>query len=303
MLYQKISEINLDLEGRVAIKLHMGEKGNKTHISPDDVKIVFDKLKDYGCDPFLVDTTCLYEGPRSTPEGYFKVARENGFGNFPVVIARDEDYVVKGGFKIAKAVLDADSLLVLTHGKGHAITGYGGAIKNLGMGCVNKESKNHIHSPSKPLAEPSNCRKCKACERVCPTGAVKVKESGVNLEEKKCVGCEYCVESCPSGALKSRPGGLEKSFRFFSQAAKNVIDSFQKGNVAYITVLKNITEFCDCRSNSGKIVCPDIGYLSGKTALEIDQEAVKLIRQKNPKALNFRRWEIFEKEAKKVFGQ
>jgi uncharacterized Fe-S center protein len=302
MLYQRISDIPIKLEGRVAIKLHMGEKGNKTHISPEDVRVIFDSLKRAGCDPFLVDTTTLYQRARHTAEGYAKVAKENGFGDFPVVIARDEEYVEKAGFQIAKAVLDADSLLVLSHGKGHAITAYGGAIKNLGMGCVNKESKNQIHSPSRPLSIPSKCRKCHACEKVCPCKAIVVGEDGVHVNERICAGCEACIEACPSGALKAQPGGMEKSFRLFSLAAKQVIDSFPKDRVAYITSLKNITELCDCRSDAGKIVCPDIGYLSGKTALGIDLEAIALIRQKNPKALDFKTWELFEKEAKRVFG-
>jgi len=300
MLYQRISDIPVKLEGRVAIKIHMGERGNKTHISPQDVRIIFDKLKKSGCEPFLVDTTCLYTGPRKTPEGYMKVAKENGFGDFPVVIARDEDYVVKGGFKIARVVLEADSLLVLSHGKGHEITAFGGAIKNLGMGCVNNESKNQIHRPTIPKHISEKCKKCHACEKVCPCNAIHVTEEGVDIDERNCSGCEYCIETCPSDALKSRPGSKEKSFRLFSLSAKQVIDSFER--IAYITVLKNITEFCDCRSNTGKIVCPDIGYLSGKSALEIDQEAVSLIRKKNPRALDFRTWEIFEKEAKRVFG-
>ncbi len=299
MLYHKISDIPISLKGRVAIKIHMGESGNKTHISPEDVRIVFDKLKKSGCDPFLVDTTCLYTGPRKTPEGYIKVATENGFGGFPVVIARDDEYVIKGGFKIAKAILDADSLLVLSHGKGHEITAFGGAIKNLGMGCVNRDSKSQIHSPTIPKHISEKCKKCHACERACPCNAIRVMDKGIDIDEKNCSGCECCIETCPSGALKSNPAGKEKSFRLFSLAAKQVIDSFER--VAYITVLKNITEFCDCRSNTGKIVCPDIGYLSEKTALEIDLEAIKLIKQKSPEALNFRTWELFEREAKKVF--
>ncbi len=301
MLYKRISDVPIPkLEGRVAIKVHMGERGNKTHLSPQDVRVVFDKLKKAGCEPFLVDTTSLYQGARRTPEGYMKVAKENGFGDFPVVIARDEDYEIKGGFRIAKAVLDADSLLVLNHGKGHQITAYGGAIKNLGMGCVNDESKNQIHSPMVPRHVSDRCRKCRACEKVCPCNAIHVTDAGVEIEERKCAGCQCCVETCPAGALKSNPAGTEKSFRLFSQAAKQVIDSFER--VAYITVLKNITQYCDCRSNAGRIVCQDIGYLSGASALEIDQEAISLIRQKNPKALDFKTWELFEREAKRVFG-
>jgi uncharacterized Fe-S center protein len=301
MLYHKISDIPINLKGRVAIKIHMGERGNKTHISPDDVRIVFDKLKKSGCDPFLVDTTCLYQGPRATPEGYMRVAKDNGFGDFPVVIARNEDYVIKGGFKIAKVILDADSLLVLSHGKGHGTTAYGGALKNLGMGCVNKESKNQIHRPMMPVYEKSKCKECLACERACFCHIIRVKgPEGFKIRENICCGCGQCIEACPTGALHLKPDAVEDSFRLFCMAAKQVIDSFER--VAYITMLKNITEFCDCLSNPGKIVCHDIGYLSGKTALEIDLEAISLIRKKNPKALDFKTWEIFESEAKKVFA-
>ena len=302
MLYQKISDIPVNLKGKVAIKVHMGERGNKTHISPEDVRAVFDRLKKAECRPFLVDTTCLYTGPRQTPEGYMQVAKENGFGGFPVVIARDDEYIEKGGFKIAKVILEADSLMVLSHGKGHQITAYGGAIKNLGMGCVNADSKSQIHTPTAPVHNPAKCKKCRACEKVCPCTAIKVKDDGFLIEEKKCCGCQRCIKVCSYGALKSSPSGLEKSFRLFCQAAKQITGHFE-GRIAYITALKNITEFCDCRSDSGKIVCPDIGYLSGPGPLEIDMEAVSLIRKKNPKALDFRTWDMFEKEAKRVFGK
>lgn len=302
MLYQNISDIPIPkLKGRVAMKVHMGERGNKTHISPADVRIVFDKIKRMGCEPFLVDTTCLYQGPRNTPEGYAGVAKENGFGGFPVVIAKDEDYVVKGGIRIAKAVLDADSLVVLSHGKGHQLTAFGGAIKNLGMGCVNKHSKNQIHSPTIPEHIARRCRRCHACEKVCPCNAIHVTDRGVDIDEKECAGCQCCVETCPTGALKSNPAGTEKSFRLFNQAAKQVIDSFKPGRVAYITSLKNITQFCDCRSDPGKIVCRDIGYVSGPGPLETDQEAMSLIRQASGR-LDFKTWEKFEAQAKKVFG-
>jgi uncharacterized Fe-S center protein len=301
MLHRNISEIPPNLEGRVAIKLHMGERGNKTHVSPEDVRIVFEKLRKAGCEPFLVETTSLYPGARSTPEGYMKVARENGFGDFPVVIARDEDYVEKGGFKIARAVLDADSLLVLSHGKGHATTAYGGAIKNLGMGCMNKESKNFVHSPGIPAYDASKCVQCLACERACFCNIVTVRPE-FRIDEEACCGCGMCADACKTGALRQRPGSLEKSFRLFCEGAKNVIDSFPAGRVACITVLKSITEFCDCRADAGRIVCPDIGYLSGKSALEIDLEAISLIRKKAPGSLDFRKWDVFEKEARKVFG-
>jgi uncharacterized Fe-S center protein len=299
MLYQKISDIPLSLEGKVAIKLHMGERGNKMHISPHDVRVVFDNLKKSGCKPFLTDSVCLYPGARHTPEGYMKVARENGFGEFPIVIPKDDDYIEKDGFKFPREVFDADSLLVLSHGKGHGTTAFGGAIKNLGMGFANTESKNRIHGPMMPAYNKTLCKECLACEKACFCRIIRVKPE-FRIDEKTCSGCGHCIEACPTGALHLKPHAIEDSFRLFCLAAKHVVESFEK--VAYITVLKNITEFCDCLSNAGKIVCPDIGYLSGKTALEIDQEAVSLIRKKNPKALDFKTWELFEKEAKRIFG-
>lgn len=299
MLYEKISDIPLDLKGRVAIKLHMGEKGNRTHVSPEDVRVVFDRLKRTGCEPFLTDSVCLYPGPRNTSEGYMKVAKENGFGEFPVIIPRDEDYVEKGGLKFPREIFDADSLLVLSHGKGHGTTAFGGAIKNLGMGFANRESKNRIHGPMMPAYDKTMCKSCLACEKACFCRIIRIRPE-FRMDEKTCCGCGYCIEACPTGALRLKPHAIEDSFRLFSLAAKHVIDSFER--VAYITVMKNITEFCDCLANSGRIVCPDIGYLSGKTALEIDQEAVRLIRQRNPRALDFETWSKFEKEAKRVFG-
>jgi hypothetical protein len=303
MFYESIEKIPIDLTGKVAIKLHMGERGNKTHVSPEDVRILVERIEKNGGEPFLFDTTTLYPKARYTPEGYEEVAKENGFGEFRVVIARDDDYVKKDWVPIAKALLQAESLLVLTHGKGHLITGFGGAIKNLGMGCVVKRGKRIIHGVARPMYDESKCVKCLKCIDACINNLITYdsRKNKLIFNLKDCPGCGLCVEACKTKALRSREISLEESFELFSKAAKAVISLFDKNHIAYINVLKNITEFCDCCSDPGRIVCEDIGYLTGDNPLHLDSESVRLIKGRNPNALDFKRWELFERVAREYF--
>lgn len=140
-LHDDIRDVPVGLKGRVAIKLHMGERGNPNHIPPSDVGILVNKINDNGGEPFLVDTTTLYKKGRFTKKGYEELAKRHGFGKFEVIIASDDEWKDVDGIRIAKPVAEADSLLVLSHVTGHILTGIGAAIKNLAMGCVVKDTK------------------------------------------------------------------------------------------------------------------------------------------------------------------
>ncbi|UCD07727.1 MAG: DUF362 domain-containing protein [Candidatus Aenigmatarchaeota archaeon] len=298
MLYKNIGEIPINLKGRVAIKLHMGDRGNKTHISPKDVSVLIEKIRAKGGDPYLVDTITLYPRERSTREGYLMVARENGFGDFPIVIARDDVFVEKDGFRIPKDIADADSLIVLSHATGHVLMGFAGAIKNLSIGCVNKYSKRRIHEPMRPLYDEGLCKKCGVCAEACKYGYIKLNDK-VEINLKDCHGCRRCVRSCPTGAIHIGKKALENNFELFSESAKAVLSLFKPENVIYINVLKNITELCDCVKDSGDIVCRDMGYLTGKNPLKLDMETPELIRKQNPDTLDFKTWNLFVNIAKK----
>lgn len=300
MLYKNIRDIPINLKGRVAIKLHMGDKGNKTHISPQDVSVLIEKIKANGGDPYLVDTTTLYPRERFTREGYLRVARENGFGDFPVVIARDEDCVERDGFEIPRDIADADSLLVLSHATGHIFTAFAGAIKNLGMGCVNKETKRKIHGPMRPVYDESLCKKCGVCVEACKYGYLKLNDK-VTMNLGNCAGCGRCIEACPTSALHTAKNAMETSFELFAAGAKAALSMFRPENTICITALKNITKLCDCVQDTGEIVCRDMGYLTGNNPLMLDIETANMIKEQNPNALDFKTWDLFVKMARKHF--
>ena len=299
MLYQRMSGIPIELGGRTAIKLHMGDPGNRTHISPQDVGILVERIKANGGEPFLVDTPVLYPGARSTPEGYLKVARENGFGDFEVVIS--ENYEKVRGVEVAKEIVEADSLLVLTHVTGHISMGFAGAIKNLGMGGVSRKEKRKIHAPMGPRHKRSKCTACGECVKACPFGFLQLVDDRLKLTLKDCPACGGCVKACTTGALWESSGARKKTFELLAHAARAVVSPFEGSDVAYVSVLKNITELCDCTKYTGRFVCRDIGYLTGKDPLEVDSRTVELIRAREPEALDFEAWEELETIAKKYW--
>jgi len=305
LFHENIQDIEIpkSITGKVCIKLHMGESGNNTHVTPEDVKVIFDKVRANGGEPFLLDTTTLYRQRRYTKEDYMEVVREHGFGNFPVVIGSDDDVEMIHGYGIPREILEADALLVLSHGKGHLITAYGGAIKNIGMGCVNKDGKRRIHNPDRPTHISEKCTKCKACIEACPDELIKMDDDGnIKVNRLDCSGCGECVKACNFEAMIQDPESKDISFREFAIAAKAVLDQFPKEKVFYVTVLKNITKWCDCASDPGEIVCPDIGYLSDTDPIKIDADSIRLIKEKKPDALDFETWALFEKKSREVLG-
>ncbi|MBN2043038.1 MAG: DUF362 domain-containing protein [Candidatus Aenigmarchaeota archaeon] len=302
MLYENIRNVPINLSGSVAIKLHMGEKGGKPPIPVEDVRVIFEILESSGCRPFLIDTTVLYKSIRNTREGYLGIAKDNGYGEFPIVIADDHLFVEKNGIRISKQITDADSILVLSHATGHILTGFGGAVKNLGMGCLTKDGKRKVHQWTQPRHDDAKCASCGACIEACPRQLISFGEDGkLKIDYTHCGGCRRCVLACPTGANWHPEDGVKRSFETFAVAAKSVISFFQKNRVMYLTSLNGVTPLCDCSGTPGEIACKDIGYLVEDDPLKIDQKAVELITKENPEAINMKTWNLFVEQAKKHF--
>jgi uncharacterized Fe-S center protein len=188
---------------KIAIKLHFGEPGNKTAFVPEDIKPITELLKEIGIDFFLFDSPVKYDSPRNTVEGYKEVARKKGWEELGEIRTNDEYISVKGEnltYEVCKELVDADAVLVVSHVKGHVCTGFGGAIKNLGMGALTKKTKGDIHHGGEPVLI-GECTQCGACERACPLGTLKVKDKPVF---GICYGCSNCVYACPNSVLKTR---------------------------------------------------------------------------------------------------
>lgn len=271
---------------KIAIKLHFGEPGNNTALRPAFVKKIVDALKAIGVKPFMFDSPVSYDSPRNSVEGYTKVVAERGFGEkemgCPSLIS-DSVVVVKGKgltYGVCKPLADADGVLVLTHVKGHFCSGFGGAIKNLGMGALSKTTKQEIHDGGKPEYV-GGCTMCGACERACPLDNIRYADGRPYFDKNWCCGCSDCVYACKFGALKTKNGN---GFDFLlSEGAGSALKRFKKA--FFISDVRRITRDCDCNSDPGKIVGQDIGILMSDDIVAIDKASMDLINEKEGKDL------------------
>lgn len=263
----------------IAIKLHMGEATNKNHVSPKIVKRVVDVLKGLGSKPFLFDSTTLYREKRYTIKDYMETARKNGFSKQTIgcdIVVSNKGINVETkniSVKVCKDLAEADSLLVLSHVKGHPDAGFGGAIKNLGMGGVCRKTKQDIHSISQPVLE-GGCSLCGTCVSVCENKAVSLGKERAEFNYSKCLGCGKCIIYCPNKALKPKKEMLDA---LLAEAAQAII---KNKRVYYVNVLLKISKLCDCfKGDAGGIVCPDIGILLSKDIVAIDKASIDLINK------------------------
>ncbi len=265
----------------VPIKLHMGEPGNPDAIRPALARVVASAVLDAGGRPFLFDTTVAYPGERSSRDGYERVARRHGFtkanvGCDAVIGDRGVKTVESGAaFDVAAELHAATCMLVLSHVKGHIQAGFGGAIKNLGMGGVTKASKRLIHHMARPVRDAASCTLCGLCAAACPSAALSV-DTEWHFDGAACEGCGRCALACTSGALRFEVMSLARALAISAMACTRGKD------VLYVSSLHNIAANCDCDSNPGRIICPDIGYLVGSDAAAIDAAALDLVDRVKP---------------------
>lgn len=270
---------------KIALKLHMGEKGNKTYINPELIKQIINILKDNNCAPFLFDSPVMYTGARDTPEKYLKTAADNGFSeksmHCPILISNESELVETPHLKaeVCRPLTKADSMLVLSHVKGHMCSGIGAAIKNLGMGGVSTKTKADIHKLSNPILT-GECINCNTCVNACPVSTINKGTNHITINYNGCWGCGVCVNVCPQKALKPKIASFST---LLAEGAFAVLSKVKKSY--FINALTKITKLCDCQPQNGPIVAPDVGYLASENIVEIDRKSVDLINEKAGKNL------------------
>jgi len=249
----------------IAIKIHFGEPGNQHSFKPEDVKAFTDILDELNIKFFMYDSSTAYNSPRGDPKTHEKVAIEKGWDKLGPINTDDSEFVkVKGkhfDYEVCKPLVDAEGVLVISHFKGHMCSGFGGAIKNLGMGALTKRSKSAIHDGSKPIFD-GDCIQCKACERSCPVHGIKVEDCP---QFNSCIGCSICQIVCPEGSIKP------KVDYFDTLLAEGAAAAFHKFKRSYfINIAKNITKRCDCASDPGDLIAADVGYFASEDPVAID---------------------------------
>jgi uncharacterized Fe-S center protein len=304
----------------VAVKLHFGEWGNLSFVRPQFVGEVVEFVKKKGGKPFLADTNTLYVGMRSCAPDHIATALRNGFGpvetGAPVIIAdglrgHSKKRVSVGGENVKEAVLageiaDADAMVVVSHFKGHELTGFGGALKNLGMGCAAREGKLFLHSTVSPAVKADLCTGCGRCISVCPADAIVLKEGKARKDDRKCIGCADCIVACQDGAMDIRwnetaPTVMKKIAEYAS-----AVVSGKKDKILYLNFIMQVSPYCDCYGFNDAPIAPDVGVCLSNDPVAIDQASVDLVIRSLGGEDPFRRvhkqidWEIGVAHAEKM---
>lgn len=277
----------------VAVKLHMGELGNIRYVRPVFVRKVVDIIKGRGGKPILFDTIANYPGGRETKKKYLDTAAQNGFVeasvNAPVVITDDKDELttisikerIDGcklkAIKVSSLPLSSSCLVVLSHVKGHELTGFGGALKNLGMGCVSTETKRAQHLINMPIfAEERECSGCGKCADECPPDAITMVDEKPKRADAECIYCGTCYFVCSSHCWVWPPGSKEKLQVYMGHVASALLSEY-KGKIAFVNFIQDVVPYCDCAAPSGNPVVQDVGIAFSFDPVAIDKASLDLV--------------------------
>ncbi len=268
------------------------KKTHKKNLTTDKLNTT---LKE-GEEIFYIETNTVYKGRRTTRSDHVKLAKEHGFTNLPIIIADGEageenieidisnppaKHYKK--CKIGKSIAEAEQMVVLTHFKGHILPGFGGAIKQLSMGCASRSGKLAMHSNSKPIINPLKCKKCFTCTKHCPTDACII-TTIPHIDGKKCIGCAKCLVVCPFEAIS--PNWLSTMPKeFIEKMAEYALAAQKSKKIIYINFVLNITKECDCMGKAQKPIAKDIGVLASTDPVAIDKASLDLIRKSEGKKM------------------
>ena len=277
-----------------AVKIHFGEQGNTAYIRPVFIRKIIQTIKEYKARPFLTDANTLYVGTRSNSVAHIHTAIENGFSyssmdSTPIIIA--DGLMGKSETKISidqkncqhvyigSEIINADTLISVAHFKGHELTGFGGTLKNIGMGCASRRGKLDMHSNVSPKIKRKTCIGCAECEKHCPAGAISLEEKKAYIDKNKCIGCGECIIRCPTQSVninwnQTIPVFLEKMMEYNLGVLKN-----KEKKAFFINFITDISPKCDCLSYSESPIVNNVGILAATDPVAIDQASADLVNQ------------------------
>ncbi len=266
----------------VAIKIHFGEPGNLAYLRPNYAKTVVDVIKELGGKPFLTDCNTLYVGGRKNALDHIDSAYLNGFtpfstgchviigdglkGTDEALIPIDGEYIKEA--KIGRAVMDADIIISLNHFKGHEMAGFGGALKNIGMGCGSRAGKMEMHNAGKPHVKERKCIGCGMCQKICAHSAITITDKKASIDHNNCVGCGRCIGICPHDAIFAVNDEaidiMNKKMAEYSLAVLKDRPHF------HISLVMDVSPFCDCHAENDVPIVPDIGMFASFDPIALD---------------------------------
>jgi len=287
-LIKKAGMTDIDMDGKfVAIKMHFGELGNLSYLRPNYAKAVADVVKECGGKPFLTDCNTLYPGSRKNALEHLDCANINGFNTITTgcqiiigdglrgtdditVPVRNGEYCKEA--YIGRAVMDADIFISLTHFKGHESTGFGGAIKNIGMGCGSRAGKMQQHNSGKPIVHADLCRGCRRCAKECGSDAITYENGKAVIHQDICKGCGRCIGACAFDAIENQNWDaneiLGRKMAEYSQAVCDGRPTF------HISLVRDISPNCDCHGENDAPILPDVGIFASFDPVALDQACV-----------------------------
>lgn len=287
-LIKKAGITDIDMDGKfVAIKMHFGELGNLSYLRPNYAKAVADVVKECGGKPFLTDCNTLNPGSRKNALEHLDCANINGFNTITTgcqiiigdglrgtdditVPVRNGEYCKEA--YIGRAVMDADIFISLTHFKGHESTGFGGAIKNIGMGCGSRAGKMQQHNSGKPIVHDDLCRGCRRCAKECGSDAITYENGKAVINQDICKGCGRCIGACAFDAIENQNWNaneiLGRKMAEYSQAVCDGRPTF------HISLVRDISPNCDCHGENDAPILPDVGIFASFDPVALDQACV-----------------------------
>ncbi len=271
----------------VAIKVHFGEWGNMAFLRQQYARVICDYVKSKGGMPFLTDCNTLYVGYRNHALNHLDAAYMNGYNPLAtgvhtiiadglrgtderLIPVEDGEYVKEA--KIGAAVAEADIIISLTHCKGHMVAGFGGCLKNLGMGCGSKRGKMEMHSNGTPKVDSQRCIGCGMCVKNCANDGVHVVDGCAVIDEEHCLGCGHCFAFCPKGAIECKwdeaPAVTNRKIAEYTKAVLLDKPAF------HVSFLIDVSPFCDCDCGNDVPIIPDVGMFASFDPVAIDQACV-----------------------------